>query len=140
VLNLEAKADMIQTIGRSAPTVVAMKADPGVSSDPIGMTPTEEPVKSADSPSEPNSGEEKAPNEANSVGGDAPNEANLAGQAIRTAAFGGRRELRIDTPHLDRNPGAIGLNGKGSLLPDFEGMLGGRKQSLLEMTPIFGQR
>jgi hypothetical protein len=32
------------------------------------------------------------------------------------------------------------LNGNGSLLPDFEGMLGGRKQSLLDLTPIFGQR
>jgi hypothetical protein len=55
---------MIQTIGRSAPTIVAMKAEPVVSSDSIGMTPTEEPVKSADLPSEPNSGGDKAPNEA----------------------------------------------------------------------------
>jgi hypothetical protein len=142
---------MIQTIGRSAPTVVAMNADPAVSSDAIGMTPTEEPANSADLPSEPNSSGEKAPNEANSGGGaapneansgggEAPNEANLAGLAIRTAAFGSRRELRVDAPHLDRKPGAIGLNGKGSLLPDFEGILGGRKQSLLDLTPIFGQR
>ena len=131
---------MIETIGRSAPTVVAMKAEPVVSSDAIGMTPTEEPANSADLPSEPNSSGEKAPNEANSGGGEAPNEANLSGQASRTAVFGGRRELRIDAPHLDREPGAIGLNGKSSLLPDFEGVLGGRKQSFLDLTPIFGQR
>jgi hypothetical protein len=142
---------MIQTIVRSAPTIVAMKADPAVSSDAIGMTLTEEPVKSADVPSEPNFRGDKAPNEANSRSGEAPNEpnsggeeapneANLSGQAIRTAVFGGRRELRIDAPHLDRKPGAIGLNGKGSQLLDFECILGGRKQSLLDLTPIFGQR
>jgi hypothetical protein len=32
------------------------------------------------------------------------------------------------------------LNGNGSPLPDFEGMLDGRKPSFLDLTPIFGQR
>lgn len=142
---------MIQKISRFAPTVVAMKADSAVSSDPIGMALTAEPADSADLPSEPNSGgekapsepnsrEEKAPNEANLGGKEAPSEPNLIGQAIRSAALDGRREFRIDAPHLDRKPGAIGSNGKGSRLPDFEGMLGGRKQPLLDLTPIFGQR
>jgi hypothetical protein len=103
---------MIQTIDRSAPTIVAMKADPGVSSDAIGMTFTEEPVKSTDLPSEPNSGEEKAPNEANSGGAEAPNEANSGGGeapneaiwpdrrfVLRFSAAGGSCELmsRIST-------------------------------------------
>ena len=49
-------------------------------------------------------------------------------------------DLRIDAPHLDRKPGAIGLTGKGSHLPVFESVLNGRKQPLLDLTPIFGQR
>jgi hypothetical protein len=131
---------MIQTISRSAPTVVAMKTDPGVSSDSIGMASTEEPVHSADLPSEPNSSGEKAPNEPNSVGEKAPNEPNLVGEAIRGGGSEGRRDLRIDAPHLDRKPGAIGSTGKGSHLPAFESMLNSRKQPLLDLTPIFGQR
>jgi hypothetical protein len=83
---------MIQTIGRSAPTIVAMNAEPVVSSDAIGMTPTEEPVKSADLPSEPNFGGEKAPNEANSGGGAAPNEAiSGGGEAPNEAIWPDRR-------------------------------------------------
>jgi hypothetical protein len=130
----------VHALSRSVPTVTALKTNPAVSADSLGMVPTEEPVDSADLPSEPNSGEERAPSEPNSGGEKAPSEPNLAGEAIRGAGSGGRRELRTDAPHLELKPGAIGITGNGSHLPAFKGVLSGRKQPFLDLTPIFGER
>ena len=66
---------MIQAFGRSAPTVVAMKAEPVVSSDAIGMTPTEEPANSANPPSEANSQRRKVA-ERTQFGGEGSRRAN----------------------------------------------------------------
>jgi hypothetical protein len=130
----------VHAISRSVPTVTALKTNPAVSPDSLGMVPTEEPAHAADLPSEPNSSEEKAPSEPNSVGEKAPSEPNSVGEAIRGAGSGGRRELRADAPHLELEPGAIGFTGNGAHSPAFKGVLSGRKQPFLDLTPIFGQR
>jgi hypothetical protein len=130
----------VHAISRSIPTVNAIKTNPAVSPDSLGMATTEEPVDSADLPSEPNSSDEKAPSEPNSGGEKAPSEPNSVGEAIRAAGSGGRREQRADAPHLELKPGAIGFAGNGSHLPAFKGVLSGRKQPFLDLTPIFGER
>ena len=124
---------MIQMIGRSAPTVVAIKAEPVVSSDAIGM------IRPKSRPTQPICGAnpipaekkcrtkpilgERMPNEPNSGGEEAPSEANSGGQAIRAAASGGRRELRADAPHLELKPGAIGFTGTVPVYPPLRACL-----------------
>jgi hypothetical protein len=88
----------------------------------------------------PTRGEGDAPNEANSAHASAPNEANSHLQAPSSKHHEGHRELRVDTPHVDCKPGAIGTTNRKPSHPALERVLGGKKPTLLDLSPIFGER
>ena len=52
------------------------------------------------------------PNEANLAPENAPNEANVDVQSPSNGRRDGHKEVRIDTPHVDRKPGGNGITGK----------------------------
>jgi hypothetical protein len=70
----------------------------------------------------------------------APNEANSGDQVTSKDRRDGHKEHRIDTPHLDRKPGGIGITVKAKSHPVLDKVLGGRSSTLLDLTPIFGQQ
>jgi hypothetical protein len=91
------------------------------------VIPPEEPAKEPD-----------RPNEANLPPENAPNEANSHAQAISDGRRVGQKEVRIDTPHLDRKPGGIGITDNAKSHPALERVLGGRNSNLMNLSPIFG--
>ena len=107
----------IDRIDRPAPTVASVIAPPAV------------PVEKPDLPSEAKVEIEKAPNEANSGVQEPSNELP-----------DGHKEHRIGTPHFDRKPGGFGSNGKAKTHPALERVLGGRKSTLMNLSPIFGEQ
>ena len=109
------QVDNIDSIDLPAPTVTNVAA---LSSEPL-----EQP----DPPIEAKSESEKAPNEANSCV-----------QAPSRERRDGHTEHRIDTPHLDRKPGGIGMTGKMKSHPVLDRVLGGRNSNLMNLSPIFG--
>ena len=119
----------IESIHRSVPTVTVGAIDPPAPSALDVITPPHETVKEPVPPIEAKSTIEKAPNEANSHG-----------QAIRDERRDGHKEHRIDTPHVDRKPGGIGMAGPTKSHPVLERVLGGRNSTLLNLTPIFGEQ
>jgi hypothetical protein len=78
------------------------------------------------------------PNEANSPPENAPNEANSDVQEISSRRRDGHKEVRIDTPHVDRKPGGIGITGKAKSHPALERVQGGGTSNLMNLSPIFG--
>ena len=57
-----------------------------------------------------------------------------------TSAGMAHKEFRIDTPHVDRKPGGIGITGKAKSHPVLERVLTGRNSTLLNLSPIFGEQ
>ena len=93
------------------------------------VTPPAEPVEQPD-----------PPNEAKLEPENAPNEANSHVQAPSRERGDGHKEVRIDTPHVERKPVAVGITGKTKSHPALERVLRGRNSNLLNLTPIFGEK
>jgi hypothetical protein len=100
--------------GRTAPTATSV------------ITPPAEPVIEPDPPIEANPVRENAPNEPNS---------NV--QALSSTRSNGHKELRIDTPHLERKVGEIGITGKEKMHPALRRLQTGRERTLLDLSSIF---
>jgi len=79
------------------------------------------------------------PIEANPARENAPNEPKSDAQASSSARQNGHKDFRIDTPHLDRTAGAIGMTGTEKMHPALRRVLTGRERTLLDMSPIFGK-
>jgi hypothetical protein len=132
--------DAIASIERIAPahtTGANANSAPAVANV---VTPTAEPAKNLDPPIEANPVREIAPNEANRVREIAPNEANSDVQAPSSTWRDGHKDLRIDTPHLDRNAGGVGITGKETMHPALHRVLTGRQSTLLDLSGIFDGR
>ena len=84
--------------------------------------------------------EPEPPNEANSARENAPNEANSHVQAPSAERRDGPKEFRIDTPHVERKPGGIGITGKVKVDPDLLRPRSGRNSTLMDLSPIFGEQ
>ncbi len=106
--------DNIDSIDLTVPTVADVAA---LSSEPL-----EQP----DLPIEAKSESEKAPYEANSHV-----------QAPSRERRDGHTEHRIDTPHLDRKPGGIGVAAKVKSHPVLDRVLGGQNSNLMNLSSIF---
>jgi hypothetical protein len=79
------------------------------------------------------------PIEANPVRENAPNEPNSHVQATSPEHRDAAKELRIDTPHVERTAGGRGITSKATNQPAFERMMRGRK-TLMNLSPIFGEQ
>ena len=79
-------------------------------------------------------------NEANSVPENAPNEPNSRVQAPTKERPDAPKEFRIDTPHARSKPSAVGVTAKESTHPVIQRVLGGRKPTLMNLSPIFGEQ
>jgi len=77
------------------------------------------------------------PIEANPVREKAPNEPKFHAQAPSMSRRDGHKEFRIDTPHVDRNMGTIGITGKEKMHPALHRLLSGRERTLLDQSAIF---
>jgi hypothetical protein len=64
---------------------------------------------------------------------------NLHAQAHSISRQDGHKDFRIDTPHLDRNAGGIGITGKGTIHPAIRRLQTGRDSTLLDLSSIFGK-
>ena len=80
-----------------------------------------------------------SPIEANPVSENAPNEPNSYVQATSPEHRDAAKEVRIDTPHVDRTAGRRGITSKATNQPAFERMMRGRK-TLMNLSPIFGEQ
>ena len=69
----------------------------------------------------------------------APNEANASVQTPSSTRLDGHKDFRIDTPHLDRNAGGIGITGKEKMHPALHRVLTGRQSTLLDLSGIVGK-
>ena len=118
----------IASFGRSLPTGTMGAIDRPTPADATVITPPAEPVRQPDPPIE-----------ANPVREQAPNEANLHAQAHSISRQDGHKDFRIDTPHLDRNAGGIGITGNGTIHPAIRRLQTGRDSTLLDLSSIFGK-
>jgi hypothetical protein len=110
------------------PTVMMGSIDqPGPTISDL-MSPPDEPAFEPDPPIEANLERENAPNEANSHV-----------QAPSRERGDGRKDCRIDTPHIERKPSGIGNKGKEKIHPALERALGGRNSNLVNLSSIFGE-
>jgi hypothetical protein len=80
-----------------------------------------------------------SPIEADPVRENAPNEPNSHVHATSPEHRGAAKEVRIDTPHVDRTAGRRGITRKATNQPAFERMMRGRK-TLMNLSPIFGEQ
>jgi hypothetical protein len=118
----------IDSIRRSVPTVMMESIDqPGPTVADV-IIPPDEPAL-----------EGNPPNEANLASGNAPNEAKSHVQAPSRERGDGRKDCRIDTPHIERKPSGIGNTGKEKIHPVLEPVLGGRNSNLMNLSPIVGE-
>ena len=120
--------DKIASIERIAP---ARNTGENVTAAPaaaIVVTPTVEAAKNLDPPIEAKPSRETVPNEAN---------ANV--QVPSSTRLDGHKDFRIDTPHLDRNAGGIGITGKEKMHPALHRVLTGRQSTLLDLSGIVGK-
>jgi hypothetical protein len=92
------------------------------------MIPPEEPAKEPDRPNEANLAPERA-----------PNEANYHVQTISNGRRDGHKEVRIDTPHVDRKSGGNGITGKEKVHSAMRRLQSGRESTLMNLSPIFGR-
>ena len=125
----------VASIGRSVPTVTTDAIDPWgqfVADDTtVPDEPALEPVSRMEEP--------VLPNEPNSAPENAPNEPNSHDQATSPARRDAAKEVRIDTPHVERTAGGRGITGKGTNHPAFERVMRGQKP-LMNLSPIFGEQ
>ena len=80
-----------------------------------------------------------SPIEANPVSENAPNEPNSYVQATSPEHRDAAKEVRTDTPHVERTAGGRGITSKATKQPAFERMMRGRK-TLMNLSPIFGEQ
>ena len=119
----------IASLGRSVPTVNVGAIDRPAPFVANVITPPAEPVKEPDPPIEANLAREIAPNEANS-------HAHVHSRERRD----GHKESRIDTPHLERKAGGVGITGQEKVHPALQRVLEGRHSTLMDLSPIFGKK
>ena len=119
----------IASLDRFVPAGNIDAIDSPASAVTIVVTPAVEPVKEPDPPIEAKSEPENAPNEANSCV-----------QAPSGEREDGHKAVRIDTPHVERKPVAVGITGKTKSHPVLEQVLGGRPATLMNLSPIFGEK
>ena len=117
----------IASIGRSVPTGKIHAIDRPAPSVATVMTPPSAPVNEPDPPIE-----------ANPVREIAPNEAKFDVHAPSSTPLDGHKGVRIDTPHLDRNAGGLGITGKEKMHPALHRVLTGRQSTLLDLSAILG--
>jgi hypothetical protein len=116
----------IASIGRSAPSSLIAAIDKSTPAVATVITPPVEPVNEPDPPIE-----------ANPVRENAPNEANSDVQAPRPINRDGHKGFRIDTPHLDRKTGGVGITGKEKMHPALQRLHSGRERTLLDLSSFF---
>jgi hypothetical protein len=116
----------IASIGRSVLTGKVDANDRPAPSVAIVMTPPAGAVNEPDPPIE-----------ADPVRDIAPNETNPCVQALSSTHKDGHKDLRIDTPHLDRMAGGFGITGKEKVHPALHRVLTGRQSTLLDLSGIF---
>ena len=151
----------IESISRSAPIVIMETSDQLERSVANVVSPATEPFEEPDEtieepdpviegpnatieeaipPNEANLACENAPNEANSACENAPNEANSDVQTPATGRLDGGKGFRIDTPHVGRKLGGIGVTRKERRGPDLQWQPSGQSSTLMDLSPIFGER
>jgi hypothetical protein len=108
-------ADSTDTFDSPAPAVASV------------MIPPEEPATEPARPIEANLAPEKAPNEANSDV-----------QATSSGRRDGHKDVRIDTPHVERKPGGGGITGKEKIHSGIRRLQTGQESTLMDLSPIFG--
>jgi hypothetical protein len=118
----------IGSIGRSLPSANVGANDSVAPAVATVITPPAEPVQTP-----------APPIEANPVRETAPNEANSDVQALSSTLRDGHKEFRIDTPHLERKAGAIGITGNDKMHPALHRLMTGRQSTLLDLSGIFGK-
>ncbi len=125
----------VASIRRSVPTVTTDAIDQWGQFVADDMTLPDEPALEPDPPIE----EPVPPIEANPVRENAPNEPNSHVQATSPEHRDAAKEVRIDTPHVERTAGGRGITSKATNQPAFERMMRGRK-TLMNLSPIFGEQ
>ena len=125
----------VASIRRSVPTVTTDAIDQLGQFVAVDMTVPDEPVDEPVPPIE----EPVPPIEANPVSENAPNEPNSYVQATSPEHRDAAKEVRIDTPHVERKAGGRGITRKETNQPAFERMMRGRK-TLMNLSPIFGEQ
>ena len=78
--------------------------------------------------------------EANSARENAPNEPNLRVQSLSNDRREGQKEVRIDTPHVDRKAGGAVITGTQKIHPAIHRLLTGQQSNLMNLSPIFGEQ
>ncbi len=126
----------IASIRRSVPTVTTDAIDQLGQFVADDITLPDEPVLEADPPVE----KPVPPNEANSAAENAPNEPNSHVQATSPEHRDAVKEVRIDTPHVERKAHRTVITGKETIHPAIERVLGGGKSTLMNLSPLFGQQ
>ncbi len=119
----------IAPLGRAVPAVTMGAIDESAPTVADVITPPAEPVIPPAPPSEANLAQQNAPNEANSPA-----------QAPSQERRDGHKGHRIDTPHVERKPVGAGIIGTGSIHPAIRRLQTGRESTLMNLTPIFGER
>jgi hypothetical protein len=76
--------------------------------------------------------------EANSARENVPNEPNSSVQTPSKGRRDGHKEVRIDTPHVDRKADGGGITGKQKIHPAIQRLQTGHQPSLMNLSPIFG--
>ena len=138
LLKLRTTADQLDiatvaSIRRSVPTVTTDAVDQWGQFD--DMTLPDEPALEPDPPIEA----PVPPNEANSAAENAPNEPNSHVQATSPEHRDAAKEVRIDTPHVERKAHRTVTTGKETIHPAIERVMRGRK-TLMNLSPIFGEQ
>ena len=78
--------------------------------------------------------------EANSARENAPNEPNSSVQSLSKDRRDGHKEVRIDTPHVDRSAGGRETTGTQRIHPALHRLLTGQQSNLMNLSPIFGEQ
>ena len=125
----------VASIRRSVPTVTTDAIDHCGQFVVDDMTLPDVPALEPDPPIE----EPDPPIEANPAPETAPNEPNSDVQATSAEHRDAAKEVRIDTPHVERTAGGRGKTSKQTNQPAFERMMRGRK-TLMNLSPIFGEQ
>jgi hypothetical protein len=118
----------VKSLGRSLPSENMGTIDTTVPLATNVITPPAEPVEQPDPSIEAKFEPENAPNEPNSYV-----------QAPSREHRDGGKELRIDTPHVERKPGGGGITGKEKIHSGIRRLQTGRESTLMDLSPIFGR-
>ncbi len=126
----------VASIRRSVPTVTTDAIDQWGQFVADDMTLPDEPALEPDPAIE----ESVPPNEANPIPENAPNEPNSHVQATSPEHRDAVKEVRIDTPHVERKAHRTMITGKETIHPAIERVLGGGKSTIMNLSPIFGEQ